>query len=592
MEKMTKIALLLIAIVGFAFASTANAGTNVSSNITTDTHWTEAGSPYHLKTQIYVEPGATLTIDANVVVANFVDDQGSLAVCRGAKIYVNGERGKPVIMTSAEDVANWTGSVVTRGGSNGTVSAITTVGDHKSGIWLARCNDWGNLTVMGNALISASHYGGVPVGSNTKCPSGLNEKQMEGLTNPTLAMYGGNNDDDDSGEIHFLSIRYGGKVIGLANELNGLSMGGIGRATDVDHIDIMNNVDDGIEIWGGTVCLKYVNIWNIGDDSFDVDEGWRGSAQYGLIVQGYSVAASQGSGVGDNCFETDGAEDSDAQPVTTARICNFTVVGQPVAGDHGTAWRDNARIQYNNCIWMDLGEQLVKYDNTDGDGAHGYGYNGTLSWADTWTTSYAEWIVSPQAQVNLCGESLSDIYGQYILCPPDANLACITDSIFFGNEHASAYTEATNRGVLSGNCNKVVEDYNLMPIQYIKRSGPVYPNGYEIYPVTYINPCAAYDAAVSYIVDPEDANNIQCNCKELNGQPCIQPAPFKGGFSPYYNWLQCWTAVDAYGMTDTRMNTHSDPTSMIIPKDGDLDNDMDIDFDDFAVLANSWLTRE
>jgi hypothetical protein len=80
----------------------------------------------------------------------------------------------------------------------------------------------------------------------------------------------------------------------------------------------MNNVDDGIEIWGGTVNLKYFSIWNIGDDSFDVDQGWRGKAQFGLIVQGYSLDANQGSGVGDNVFETDGAEDSDAQPVTTA----------------------------------------------------------------------------------------------------------------------------------------------------------------------------------------------------------------------------------------------------------------------------------
>ena len=63
-------------------------------------------------------------------------------------------------------------------------------------------------------------------------------------------------------------------MIGLANELNGLSLGGIGRETDIDHVEIMNNVDDGIEIWGGTVNLKYISIWNIGDDSFDIDEGW------------------------------------------------------------------------------------------------------------------------------------------------------------------------------------------------------------------------------------------------------------------------------------------------------------------------------
>src|SRR6185295_3466774 len=100
-----------------------------------------------------------------------------------------------------------------------------------------------------------------------------------------------NDDNDNSGGLHYLSLRYGGKVVSLGNELNGLSMGGIGRDTDVDHIDIMNQVDDGIETWGGTVNYKYVNIWNVGDDSFDVDEGWRGKAQFGVIVQGYSNGA-------------------------------------------------------------------------------------------------------------------------------------------------------------------------------------------------------------------------------------------------------------------------------------------------------------
>jgi hypothetical protein len=84
----------------------------------------------------------------------------------------------------------------------------------------------------------------------------------------------------------------------------------------------MNNVDDGIEIWGGTVNLKYFSIWNVGDDSLDIDQGWRGKAQFGLIVQGYSLNASQGSGVGDNLIEIDGAEQSDWQPVTTASIYN------------------------------------------------------------------------------------------------------------------------------------------------------------------------------------------------------------------------------------------------------------------------------
>ncbi|MFA5554879.1 MAG: hypothetical protein WCZ89_00110 [Phycisphaerae bacterium] len=588
MRNMKK-SILLIAIIG-VMAVSVNAATNVNSDIAGPVIWTKANSPYHLKKQIFVLPGASLTMEAGVVVASFVDDQGSLAVTPGAKIYVMGTKDEPVIMTSAEDVANWTGSIVVRGGTGGTVSAITTMGDPKTGIWMERCNDWGNLTILGKGIISASHFGGAPIPGNTKCPTGVNMRQMEGLVaafpgDPNV-FYGGNDDDDDSGEIHYLSIRYGGKVIGLTNELNGLSLGGVGRQTEIDHVEIMNNVDDGIEIWGGTVNLKYISVWNIGDDSLDVDQGWRGCAQYGLIVQGHSVDAPQGSGVGDNAIEMDGAEDSDAQPMTTTRITNFTVVGQPIHGDHGTAWRDNARAQFDNCIFMDLGERLVQLDNVDGDGANGYGYNGTLSWANTWTTSLASWLSSAQGEINRCGVDLNDIYVAYSCADMNKPLASITNSVFYNNAFATAYTEATSRGVFNAaNCN-VIADINYMPIQELVRGPAVVKGGRTMLPVTFINPCAANDAVTSYTRVPA------CNCKDNNNRPAIMPAPFIGAFSPYYNWLEGWTATYAYGMTDTTMNTVSDSTSMSVPDDGDLNNDMKTDLFDLATLANSWLVKE
>jgi len=519
MKATLRIALLSIAM-GFTAAGVARAATEISADISTSTTWTAAGNPYQLKKQIYVLPGATLTIEAGVQVKSLPADQGSLAVCRGAKIYVNGTKDNPVIMTSTNDTMT---------------------------SWHEGCNEWGNLTIMGKAYISASHYAGEVVGSNTKTP-GNNEKQMEGLpaayAGDTKVMYGGTDDNDDSGSIHYLSLRYGGKVVGLANELNGLSLGGLGRATDIDHIDVMNNVDDGIEIWGGTVCLKYVSIWNIGDDSFDIDEGWRGKAQFGLIVQGYSTDAAQGSGVGDNCFETDGAEDSDAQPVTTAAIYNFTVIGQPIAGDQATAWRDNAHIQYRNCIFMDIGEQVVKIDNTDGDGAHGYGYNGTLSWADCWTTDYT---YLPSLNAGTGTGAPSALY----TVQTSGKLCEISDSVFYNNLYASAYTEADARGVRATSNNNVTA--TTQPIVTVTRSGlppnTITKGGLTLLPVTYLNPCAATDdAKVSVATAPADG--------------FFTPAPFRGAFSATNNWLEGWTAAYAYNMTDTSMNA-PDPAATV-----------------------------
>ncbi len=363
---------LTSALLGLAVASVAGVASAqeilVTQDITTSTTWT-SNNRYNLQRQIYVTNGATLTIEAGTVVASTatINGGGSLAVTRGSQIFVQGTDKRPVIMTSTADFATWTG------------------GNPKTGTWRESANEWGNLTLMGRGYISEN-----VVAANTPTPNANNIATMEGLIagfpGDQRVLYGGGNDNDDSGSISYLSLRYGGRVIGLTNELNGMSLGGIGRDTAIHRIEIMNNVDDGVEIWGGTVNLKYFSIWNIGDDSVDVDQGWRGKAQFGLIVQGHSLDAAQGSGVGDNVFEMDGAEQADYQPVTTASIYNCTIIGQPLDGDHGTAWRDNARVQFRNCIFMNVGDRVVGFDNLDGDGGLGYGYNGTLSWAGTWTT--------------------------------------------------------------------------------------------------------------------------------------------------------------------------------------------------------------
>ncbi|MDF1799348.1 MAG: hypothetical protein P1V81_09250 [Planctomycetota bacterium] len=480
---------------GVALTGSASAAeVLVTSNITTSTTWT-ADNTYNLQGQIYVMPGASLTIDAGVRVAS--DLGGSLAVANGAQIFVNGTQTSPVVMTSKLD----------------------------TGVWREAANEWGNLTIMGDGYISEDATPG-----NVPTPSASNFAFMEGLVGTgTENTYGGGNDDDDSGSINYLSLRYGGKVVSLANELNGLSLGGVGRGTDIDYVEVMNNVDDGIEIWGGTVNLKHFSIWNVGDDSFDVDQGWRGKAQFGLIVQGYSLDASQGSGVGDNCFETDGAEDSDWQPVTTAAIYNATVIGQPIDGDGATAWRDNARVQYHQSIFMDCGEKVVRADGDDGDGAQGYGHNGTLSFADTWTTDHTAFsLVNAPA-------TPADFYKSQT----SGKLAQIVDSVFFRNLSSSAYTEADARGVFDAGNNNVLTpgfDDADAPIKGLVRSAPVTRGGKQMVPVVSLDPRAANAALVASGTAPSDG--------------FFTPVGYRGAFDPQFNWLCGWSASDEFGFID------------------------------------------
>src|SRR5690349_13457111 len=505
---------LCTAIGALALARGANAADIlVTSDIAVSTTWT-ANNTYNLQNQIYVRTGSTLTIEAGTVVASTTNIGGSLAVCRGAQIFVNGTRDNPVIMTSTADVATWVG------------------GDPKTGTWREAANEWGNLTLMGNGYISANNHGGAT--TNVPTPNANNVAPMEGLIaafpgDPEV-LYGGGNDDDDSGSISYLSLRYGGRVVGVGSELNGLSLGAIGRNTEIHHVDIMNNVDDGIEIWGGTVNLKYLNIWNIGDDCFDVDEGWRGKAQFGLLVQGYSINATQGGGVGDNIFETDGAEGSDWQPVTTATIYNFTCIGQPLDGDMGTAWRDNARVQYRNCTFMDLGDELVRLDNTDGDGGNGYGFGGTLSWASTWTTAYNAVPPTPNDPPSP---------GTFYTAQSSGFLAEITDCVFFRNLGAAAYTTATAVGVMAPGTNNVLTpgfaDADA-PIKSITRGPLVVRGGKNMLPVIGLDPRPANAALTSVAAAPNDG--------------FFTPVLYRGAFAPNeQSWLCEWTASCAFGYT-------------------------------------------
>lgn len=511
---MNRLNLLQGMTIGLGLAATAQAQIIVSSDITTSTTWT-SNNVYQLANDIYVRPGATLTIQAGTVIAS--PSAGSLAICRGAQLIANGTVDNPIVMTSTADRATWNS------------------GDPKTGSFRQLANnEWGNLTIMGNAYMCENQ-----IVSNTGTPNASNYGDMEGLTPATTSLndYGGGDDNDDSGSVSYLSLRYGGRTLAVGVELNGLSLGAIGRNTEINHVEILNNLDDGIEVWGGTVNLKYLSIWNVGDDSLDLDQGWRGKAQFGLIVQGFSGAGAQGSGFGDNGIEIDGAELADYQPVTTAAIYNFTVIGAPnptngsTGGDHLTAWRDNANVQFRNCVFMDAGDECIKNDNTDGEnGNTGYGSGGsTLDWATRWTTAYT--VTSP---VNPFANPAAAYTAQV-----DGNLIDFRDNVFFNNLRSTAYTEANARSVFTGgsgtnNANNL--QATSSPITTITRGASATPNGVNTTsPVTFLDPTPANDALSAVGFAPNDG--------------FFTAARFRGAFPRGNNWLAGWTAVAAYGMT-------------------------------------------
>ena len=257
----------------------------IAGNITADETW-ESGKCYVLGGRITVVDGVTLTIEPGVIVkgeAGTGVNATALLIARGGTLMAEGTADAPIIFTSVADEI--TPDDVAAGNF-----ASPNLDPDANGYW-------GGLIVLGNATISGS----------------ADELQIEGIpTSDANGLYGGSQDDDNSGVIRYISIRHGGSNIGEGNEINGLTLGGVGSGTIIEHVEVVGNQDDGIEWFGGTVSVKNVVVWNAGDDAIDTDQAWAGT------LDNFVVVTPSGS-----CFELDGPEGT-----YTARhtIQNGTVV--------------------------------------------------------------------------------------------------------------------------------------------------------------------------------------------------------------------------------------------------------------------------
>jgi len=252
------------------------------------TTWTK-DKDYLIEGFVYVNDGQILTIEPGTVV-RAKTGQGSassaLIVARGGVIIAEGTSSEPIIFTVEGD-------------------------DLKGSVPVEAKGLWGGVIILGNARLNLSggeaHIEGIPISE----PRGI---------------YGGNNDDDNSGIFRYVSIRHGGTNIGEGNEINGLTLGGVGRKTQIDHIEVISNADDGIEFFGGTVECKYLAVAFCGDDAFDYDLGFRGKGQYWFAVQ--EVAT------GDKLIESNGGVDPvSGTPYSLPVIYNVTLIGAGVEFD-------------------------------------------------------------------------------------------------------------------------------------------------------------------------------------------------------------------------------------------------------------------
>ncbi|SHF47127.1 hypothetical protein SAMN05444274_105347 [Mariniphaga anaerophila] len=286
--------------------------------------WTKQNE-YILEGFVFVNDGQTLTIEPGTVVrfrSGQAENASALVVARGGKIIARGTKEEPIIFTSESD--DLLGSV------------------EKSARGL-----WGGLIILGNAPVNLS--------------SG--EAQVEGIPYfETRGYYGGVDEDDNSGVLRYVSIRHGGTNIGAGNEINGLTLGGVGRKTEIDFVEIISNEDDGVEIFGGTVNLRHMVISGCGDDSFDYDLGWNGNGQFWLGVENNYT--------GDNLIEAGGGTAPVIGfPHSLPKIYNATLVGNGQTGNGALALFDRfaGGIIANSILINDSKGILLQTTNGDND---------------------------------------------------------------------------------------------------------------------------------------------------------------------------------------------------------------------------------
>lgn len=248
----------------------------------------ESSKKYLLKGFVYIEDGGVLNIQAGTIIKGNKASNGSLIVKRGGKIYANGTASSPVVFTSE-----------------------SAPGSRNAG-------DWGGIIICGRAPIN------LPGGSGT----------VEGGPDAT---FGGTDESDNSGALTYVRIEFGGIAFQPNNEINGLTLAGVGNGTIVDHIQVSHCGDDAFEMFGGTVNLRNIISYRTLDDDFDTDFGYRGNVQFAVALRDPSVADISGS----NGFESDNdATGSTNGPQTRPLFSNVTVVG-PMSSTSSTGFNTN-----------------------------------------------------------------------------------------------------------------------------------------------------------------------------------------------------------------------------------------------------------
>lgn len=212
--------------------------------------------------------------------------------------------------------------------------------------------EWAGLVIAGNAPVNGCNA------SVAVC-----EIPFEAIT---TEKFGGNNPNDNSGVLKYVQILFAGAQVRPDEELNGLTLNGVGSGTIISHVHVHAGLDDGIEVFGGNAQMKYIVLTSIRDDSLDWTQGWQGRAQFVLI--------KQADDSGDRGIEADNNEvNHDSTPRAQPILSNMTILGRTGSAVQGILLRRGTGANIHNSVITGGFKECLRID-----GASTYNNAGTI----------------------------------------------------------------------------------------------------------------------------------------------------------------------------------------------------------------------
>lgn len=295
-------------------ATPGSLGDSTITGVITTNKFLQSGKIYRLNGLVYVANNATLTIEAGTRIVGLpgtgTRPGGGLVITRGAKIIANGLPQCPIVFTSSRPTP--------------------------------APGDWSGVIILGRAPVNKAN----PL--------------IEGVPDnpPADANYGGTICNDNSGILRYVRIEYAGYTLSANNEINGLTLGGVGCGTTIDYVEVYKANDDAFEFFGGTVNPTHLVAVDPLDDMFDFDFGYQGHIQYALGLADQTRAdISVSNGIESDNDNVNGG--STQSPQTRPVISNMTLIGYADSvranganrgvGNH---WRRNSGFMLQNSIVM------------------------------------------------------------------------------------------------------------------------------------------------------------------------------------------------------------------------------------------------